>query len=242
MPGAEKEQVFRSMQLADRVSVNLEAPNTHRLQLLAPLKQFANELVKPLQWVEEIRKTQPAYLGWNGRWPSSVTQFVVGAVGESDLELLTATDYLYRQAQLRRTYFSPFNPIEDTPLEHVPPESPVREHRLYQASFLLRDYGFSLEELPFLPAGELPRTIDPKTAWAQTHLAEQPIEINRASRLDLLRIPGIGPRGAEAILKARRECSFRHLSQLHKLGLHIHQLAPYVLLNGKHLAHQMRLF
>jgi len=98
------------MQLADRVSVNLEAPNNNRLSILAPHKQFTEELLQPLKWIEEIRRTQPGNKGWNGRWPSSVTQFVAGGAGESDLELLTTTDYLYRQLGLRRTYFSPFSP------------------------------------------------------------------------------------------------------------------------------------
>ena len=139
MPGVERAQVERSMQLADRVSINLEAPNDDRLSKLAPHKQFTNELLQPLKWVEEIRRTQPKYKGWKGHWPSSVTQFVVGGAGESDLELLTTTDYLYHHLGLRRAYFSPFDPISNTPLENQPPTPIIREHRLYQASFLLRD-------------------------------------------------------------------------------------------------------
>ncbi len=142
MPGAERAQVERAMQLADRVSINLEAPNAERLALLAPHKQFFEELLIPLRWMYDIRQTQPSYLGWNGRWPSSVTQFVAGGAGESDLELLTATEYLYRHLGLKRTYYSRFNPIPDTPLENQTPVLLIREHRLYQASFLLRDYGF----------------------------------------------------------------------------------------------------
>lgn len=130
MPGAERDQVERAMQLADRVSVNLEAPNTPRLQNLAPGKEFLEELLRPLGWVEEIRSSKPARLAWNGRWPSSVTQFVVGAAGESDRELLDTTEWLYRRARLRRTYFSAFHPIEDTPFENLPPESKQREQRL----------------------------------------------------------------------------------------------------------------
>ncbi len=122
MPGAERDQVERSMRLADRVSINLEAPNTHRLQLLAPGKQFLDELVEPLRWVNEIRTRQPGQLSWKGRWPSSVTQFVVGAVGESDYELLTTTDMLHHQLGLQRVYYSAFRPHLDTPLENQPAE------------------------------------------------------------------------------------------------------------------------
>ncbi len=110
--------------LADRVSINLEAPNDHRLALLAPRKQFLDELLTPLRWVDEIRRSRPPRLGWNGRWPSSVTQFVVGGVGESDLELLSATEYLYHSLHLRRAYYSAFHPVRDTPLENQPAEAP----------------------------------------------------------------------------------------------------------------------
>ena len=185
MPGAEKAQVERSMQLADRVSVNLEAPNTNRLAKLAPHKQFLDELLQPLRWVEEIRKNQPAYKGWNGRWPSTTTQFVVGGADESDLELLTTTAWLNKNVRLKRAYFSAFNPIVDTPLENKTATDPLREHRLYQASFLLRDYGFDLEDMPFTNNGFLPLHSDPKLAWAQLNLKDQPIEINRAERRGL---------------------------------------------------------
>jgi predicted DNA-binding helix-hairpin-helix protein len=242
MPGAEHAQVERAMQLADRVSVNLEAPNTERLAHLAPRKRFIEELLQPLRWMDEIRRTQPAYRGWHGRWPSSVTQFVAGGAGESDLELLSATQYLYRQLGLKRTDYSRFNPIPDTPLEDQAPTPPIREHRLYQASFLLRDYGFELEELPFEADGRLPIQSDPKLAWAQRNLADQPIEINRADRHMLLRIPGIGPKGAEVILKARRQGKIRDLSMLRKMGVLAEKAAPFLLFDGRWAAYQLSLF
>jgi len=238
MPGAERAQVEQAMRLADRVSVNLEAPNTQRLEKLAPRKQFLEELLQPLRWVQDIRRTQPGYLGWNGHWPSSVTQFVVGAVGENDLELLHTTDYLYRQLRLKRTYYSRFSPVPDTPLENQPPESMQREHRLYQASFLLRDYGFGLEELPFDPNGNLPRQTDPKRAWAELHLSGHPLEINRASREELLRIPGIGPKSVESILNARRQNRLQSLADLEKIGVNPGRAAPYILLDGHRPAYQ----
>jgi predicted DNA-binding helix-hairpin-helix protein len=115
MPGAERSQVERAMQLSDRISINLEAPNPARLARLAPHKQFMDELLQPLKWIDEIRRTQSAHAGWNGRWPSSVTQFVAGGSGESDLELLTATQYLYRNLGLKRAYFHDSSP-SPTPL------------------------------------------------------------------------------------------------------------------------------
>ncbi len=243
MPGADAAQIERAMQLADRVSVNLEAPNPNRLALLAPQKQMMDELLQPLRVVESIRRSQPGYKGWNGHWPSTTTQFVVGAVGESDLELLQTTAYLYRKLRLARSYFSAFHPIDDTPFADRPPTNPWRQHRLYQASFLLRDYGFELEELPFQAAGDLPLDVDPKQAWARQNLSEAPVEINRAERHDLLKVPGIGPRGAQVILNARvRGGRLRSLEDLKSLGVYATRAAPFILLDGVRPPAQMALF
>jgi predicted DNA-binding helix-hairpin-helix protein len=242
MPGTERDQVLRAMQLADRISINLEAPNSRRLADLAPHKIFLEELLKPLQWAEEIRKTQPARLGWNGKWPSLTTQFVVGAVGENDLEILSTTAYLTKQLRLARAYFSAFNPVKDTPLENHAPENPWREHRLYQSSFLLRDYGFDLEDLPFMQNGFLPLEIDPKIAWAKQNLVEKPIEVNRADRRELLRVPGIGPKGVDAIIIARRSGTLRELKDLKSLGVLVARAAPFVLLNGQRPNWQLSLW
>lgn len=242
MPGSEKDQVHRAMQLADRVSINLEAPNTERLAKLAPHKIFIEELMRPLRWVEEIRRSVPAHKFWNGRHPSSVTQFVAGGADESDLELLGATQWLMKNLRLKRAYFSAFHPILDTPLENKPAVNPLREHRLYQASFLLRDYGFDLEDLPFTADENLPLHSDPKLAWAQLNLVHAPIEINLAERRELMRVPGIGHAGAEAILSARKINKLRDLSMLKKLGVIAERAAPYVLLDGRKAAVQPALF
>ncbi|MBL7163251.1 MAG: hypothetical protein ISS57_11640 [Anaerolineales bacterium] len=242
MPGAQKAQVEQAMLLADRVSVNLEAPNTQRLKQLAPHKEFTEELLKPLHWAEQIRKEKSPHKAWKGTWPSTVTQFVVGGADESDLELLSTTEKLHRQMGLTRAYFSRFNPISDTPLENKSPTPLERQNRLYQASFLIRDYGFTLEEMPFEGEGNLLLEVDPKLAWAQRNLTGQPIEINSAPRHLLLRIPGIGPKGVETIIKARRQSKLRDLSQLTKLGVMARKAAPYILLDGVQPAHQLSLF
>jgi predicted DNA-binding helix-hairpin-helix protein len=233
MPGAEFAQVERAMQLADRVSINLEAPTTERLEKLAPRKQFVEELLQPLKWINQIRHTQPSHKGWNNHWPSSVTQFVISAVGETDLELLSTTEYLYSQLKLKRTYYSSFNAIPDTPLENVPPGSPKREFRLYEASFLLRDYGFGLEELPFNHDGHLPLDVDPKYAWAQQNLSGNPVEINRLDKQELLRVPGIGPKSATKIIAARIKNKLTRPDQLHSFGVNLKRAAPFILINGK---------
>src|SRR5215216_3990007 len=242
MPGAEKGQVERLMQLADRVSINLEAPNTERLARLAPQKTFIDELFRPLKWVEEIRQSQPAYKFWNGRHPSTVTQFVAGGSDESDLELLTTTDWLMKNVRIRRAYYSAFRPVRDTPLENKAAVDPLREHRLYQASFLLRDYGFDLEDMPFLQDGNLPLPTDPKLAWAQQNLKERPLEINRAGKRELLRVPGIGLKGADAILQARRTGKLQDLGSLRKMGIVVTRAAPFLLLDGRRTETQLAMF
>ncbi len=242
MPGAEKEQIRRMMQLADRLSVNLEGPTQERLDLLAPMKKLEEELVRPLTWIEQIRRTESPSDTWNGRWPSSVTQFVVGAAHETDLELLNASHYLYRRLNLRRTYFSTFRPIVDTPLEGRSAGNPQRSARLYQASFLFRDYGFDLEEMPFQPDGNLPLDIDPKLAWAREHLRAAPVELNRADRSELLRVPGIGPESARRIVEARRQGTLRSLHDLRQIGVKTKRLEPFVLLNGASPINQLPLF
>jgi predicted DNA-binding helix-hairpin-helix protein len=242
MPGADKEQVRQAMLLADRISINLEAPNTKRLQLLAPKKQFLDELLQPIRWADQIRRENHPYQAWKGTWPSTVTQFVVGGADESDNELLVTTEKLHRQMGLARAYFSGFSPVPDTPFENRAPTPLIRQNRLYQASFLLRDYGFNMEELPFQSEGNLPLEVDPKLAWAELNLQNQPIEINHAPRELLLRIPGVGPLGVKKIIKARRDQKLRSLATLKKLGIQAKKAAPYILLDGQQPAHQLALF
>jgi predicted DNA-binding helix-hairpin-helix protein len=113
---------------------------------------------------------------------------------------------------------------------------------LYQASFLLRDYGFDLEEMPFAQNGNLPLLTDPKLAWAQQNLKEKPLEINKAGRQELLRIPGIGPKYADTIIQTRRTNKFRDLTALRKLGIVVARAAPFLLLDGRRPESQLILF
>lgn len=226
MPGAEYDQVVRTMELANRVSVNLEAPTPERLLNIAPKKRFTEELLSRLRWVEEIRQQK------GGRGPSSATQFVVGPAGESDLELLQTTQHLYQHLKLKRVYYMAFSPVVDTPLEDVAPTSLVRQFRLFQSSFLLRDYRFDVEELSFNPEGNLPQDQDPKLAWARKNLIHRPVEVNRAERVELLRVPGIGPKGVERILRERSRGTLRNLGELRKIGVLTNRAAPFITLAG----------
>ena len=238
MPGAERDQVQRAMTLANRVSINLEAPNADRLERIAPGKLFSDELLTRLRWIEELRQSSDGRLR-----ASSTTEFVVGPAGESDVELLSATEYLHTQLKLARVYFSAFHPVVETPLDHVAPTTEARRIRLYQASFLLRDYGFTVEDLPFAGAGNLPLGVDPKRAWAEDHLAQAPVELNTAPRRDLLRVPGIGMLGAARILTARQQNTLRTLADLRAAGVaNVDRVAQYVLLDGHRPLNQPRLF
>src|SRR5947209_3575804 len=214
MPGIEYDQLYRLMQLGDRVSVNLEGPTQERLDALAPKKDFQRELLSMLQLAEQIRRTHPYE-----KLANTVTQFVVAAVGDTDQELLSLSNRLYQQYGLTRAYYSGFSPVSQTPFENLPAIDPLREHRLYQASFLLRDYGWKVEDLPFSANGNMLLDMDPKRAWAERYLRNAPIEIMTASREQLLRVPGIGPVGAAAIIWARRQGRLTEMTHLRRLNI-----------------------
>jgi predicted DNA-binding helix-hairpin-helix protein len=268
LPGAEDAHIARAVELADRVSVNLEGPTPERLAALAPQKRM-DELVGPLRVAagmirqsvgagfssfgeRDAGDVSQAHGGSSIRYPGKPaptppfgharlgmsTQFVVGPAGESDRELLGTAQMLYREVRLSRAYYSAFNPVKNTPLEGATPTDPLREHRLYQADWLLRFYNFSAEELPFDAAGLLSAELDPKAAWAQAHPERFPIEVNAASVPDLLRVPGIGPHSARAIVQARRQAALRELGDLRKLGARADRAASYVTLAGKRPPYQ----
>lgn len=230
MPGADEGQLLRAMQLADRISINLEGPTPERLNALAPKKDFDGELLSRLHMAGQIRDNPER----RGKLASLVTQFVVGAVGDTDLELLSLSDKLYKQVGLTRAYYSAFHPVIDTPFENLTAAVPLREHRLYQSSFLLRDYAWDVEDLPFEGNGNLRTDVDPKRAWADINLRENPIDLMTAERFQLLRVPGIGPKGADEIIKARKTGKLRDLSHLRAIGIHApDQAAPYILFDGR---------
>ena len=238
LPGASFAHVERAVQLATRVSVNLEAPNAERLARIAPRKDFSANLLQPMHWAKGLIEASGNRLVPAGQ----TTQFVVGAAGESDHEILMTTAQLYKEIGLARAYFSAFQPVADTPLEGRSPTPPLREHRLYQSDWLLRRYDFTFEDLIFDEAGNLPREADPKMMWARAHPEPFPIEINRASREELLRVPGLGPRSVARILRLRRRGTFRTLTDLKKIGAVVSRAAPFILLDGKRPPYQMSLW
>jgi putative DNA modification/repair radical SAM protein len=237
MPGAESAVIERALQLADRVSVNLEAPSSEHLARLSSTKRYTEELLAPLQIARRLIDTNPTLVK-----KSMTTQFVVGAADEQDREILTRTAQLYRDLKLSRAYFSAFQPVADTPLDGRAPTPLVREHRLYQTDFLFRKYGFAFEDLIFDARGNLPTESDPKTLWAIHHPEFFPVELNRASREELLRVPGIGPLSTRRIVRMRRSNKFLSIEQLARVGADEKRAAPFILLGGRAATHQPPLF
>jgi len=238
LPRASWGCVERATQVADRVSVNLEVPGQKWLRRLAPDKEL-DDLLAPLRWVRRLledgseRRVQRA---------GQTTQFVVGAAGEPDKDILQTTETLYREVKLARAYFSAFQPLPGTPLEDRPATPLLREHRLYQTDFLFRRYGFAFEELIFDEEGNLPLEADPKMVWALNHPHFFPVEVNRATREELLRVPGIGPRSVSRIIKGRRLGRLRALEDLQRLGAVAKRAAPFITLSGKRPPFQLSLW
>jgi putative DNA modification/repair radical SAM protein len=238
LPGASEAHIERAIQLAHRVSVNLEAPSAERLAAIAPHKEFFRELAEPMRVARRLIDASGGRLAPAGQ----TTQFVVGAAGEADQEILSTTAQLYAELDLRRAYFSAFQPVPGTPLDGLAPTPAWREHRLYQADWLLRFYGFSFKDLVFDASGNLPRQADPKRMYAQSHPELFPVEVNRASRQELLRVPGLGPRSVGRILRWRQQGTIHELSDLGKAGAIASRAAPFILLNGKRPPHQLSLW
>jgi predicted DNA-binding helix-hairpin-helix protein len=248
LPGAEPAQVERAVALADRVSVNLEAPGDQYLRHLAKEKNFSGDLLPKLELAGRLsREARRERLGTDRTGSSTTTQFVVGGAGERDREILGLVARLERERVLHHAHFSAFQPVVGTPMENVPPTPALREARLYQAEHLLRDYGFRFDELVFDPDGNLTLDHDPKTAWASAHPELFPVVVERAPYEILVRVPGIGPASARTLVQARRLTVPRDARDLRRLGIDASRAAYYLTLRGRRLAlerppHQLRLF
>ncbi len=228
LPGAGEAETEKAVELANRVSLNMEAPSALHLSRLSRTKNFASEIMGGMSRIYRHIRNQPGV--------SHSTQFIVGAAQESDRDILASTVRLYSGYGLKRAYFSTFQPVPGTPLDGIAGAPLIREHRLYQADFLYRYYGFRMEDLFYDTTGNLDLTTDPKQAYAVGHPELFPLEINRASISDLLRIPGIGPRSAKKILLLRRESSFRSVEELARIGVVTKRALPFILLQGRHFS------
>jgi len=225
MPGASEEALKRAVEVGSRVSVNLEAPGPFELKAISKEKDFYVIL-------NHIKALRDFIKEGIGRAKDQTTQFVVGASGESDQKLLLLVEKLFKEYEIQRCYFEAFTPVPRTPLEHLRPENPLRVTRLYQASFLLRDYGFKVEELFFDKKGRLPLQYDPKLLWAFKNPGFFPVDLKKAEPEELLRIPGFGPRSVSKILKLRLEGNLNWES-LQGMRIPLQRAFPFITIDGK---------
>jgi predicted DNA-binding helix-hairpin-helix protein len=235
LPGAEQTQVEEAARLATRISVNLEGPTDRHVSTLAKEKNLTGDLLPKLELAGRLYR-EAREEGRPGPRGSTTTQFVVGAVGEQDREVLGLVARLERQRLLHHAHFSAFQPVAGTPFENFAPTPAARESRLYQAEHLLRDYGFGVEELAFAADGNLPLEHDPKTAWALANPERFPLDVKHAPLEMLLRVPGMGPKAARTVVQARRHTTFRDLRDLRRLGVDTVRAGYYLTLGGHRLA------
>jgi len=242
VPGAEEAQIQRMTALATRVSVNLEAACGETLERVAPEKQLGRTLVtleRARRVVVASKEDERAGRPRDGRRPGGVAgmtmQFVVGATPDSDRTILDRVTTLYSGGGIHHAHFSAFRPIRDTPMEGVPAAPALREHRLYQADWLLREYGFEPNEVVFGRDGNLPLAVDPKTAWALEHPDLFPIEVRTAGYEQLLRVPGVGPRSARRLVNERSAAVIRGLADLRRFGVVTTRAAGFLTLGGRRL-------
>ena len=242
IPGASPELLERAGLVADRLSVNIEIPSEMSLKHVAPEKNY-KEVMEPMGYLrdriaedkhERQRGLSPKLLMAGSNTTSSSasaktqpfaiagqsTQLVVGATPETDTEVLRLADGLYKTQQLKRVYYSGYIPIEtDARISKDLTTPPLlREHRLYQADWLLRQYGFGVDELLDPERPNLDEEVDPKLGWALRHPEAFPVDVNAADKRDLLRVPGLGHKSAQRILTARRSGALR-VNDLKRLGV-----------------------
>lgn len=253
VPGASFELVQQLGLLADRLSVNLELPSARSLALLCPdktrqsvldpMKRISESIAEDAESRALIRRRKTVYLS-NARPRHATrafapagqsTQMIVGATPETDWQILGLAASLYQKMQLKRVFFSAYLPVvHDARLPSSDRIQLDREHRLYQADWLLRFYGFSVEEILDERNPHLATDVDPKVNWALNHLDEFPVEVNTCPYETLLRVPGIGVRGAKLIVRARRQTTLKE-AELKKLGIAFKRARYFITCNGMYL-------
>jgi len=242
MPGASRSYLREATELSDRIGVNLEAPNEGIYSEICPDKGgFKEAILKRLEWiVDEANKARnEAYKPKFGYGKAGVdTQMIVGAVNDNDWYYLQTTEWLYKRLNLKRVYYSGFEPLPETPLEDNIACSPSREYRLYQSSFLLRDYGFMADNFSTIldDKGFLPN-LDPKLVFAKANSDIFPINLNTATYLEIVKIPHIGPVTAQKIIKARENIKIQSVADLERIigASFTRRVSPYVELKDKRL-------
>lgn len=224
LPGSSYDLIKRALSLADRVSVNIESATQEGFDQLTSTKKFDTDIIRRIKWIKRLLKRDDT-LAPSGQ----TTQFIIGATDESDQDILTRVNWLYNKMDIKRSYFSTFEPMKNTPME-LHEEPPLqRTPRLYQADYLLNSYGFSLDELVFDDNNNLKLEVDPKYSIALKNKDHFPVEVNEANYEDLIRVPGIGKVSARRILNSRKHGKyFEKLEDLKSIGVVIKRAEPFI--------------
>jgi len=232
IPEASPELIETAAKYADRISINMELPTQESLNLLAPEKNMARTKVAMgrirhrLDEAKERKKDGDKKLR---HATGQSTQVIVGADASTDADFLAGSDELYRSYKLKRVYYSAFSPIPE-PSAILPLKSPplIREHRLYQADWLMRYYGFATGEILTPDSPNLDLELDPKLAWALRNRQDFPVDVQKAPREVLLRVPGLGVRNADRIIRIRRFTKIR-LADLVRLRISLKKVQPFLI-------------
>ena len=220
LPGTSRELIRQASELSNRMSINVEAPNSDVLGELSSCKDYKTDILRRQSWISRLSLRS-----------GQTTQVIVNGLS-TDREILRMADWEYKAFGLKRMYYSAFRPVKGTPLENAAAESPLRQNRLYNADFLLREYGYKPKEIfSVMENGMLPRG-DPKLELAMRAF-DRPIDINQASYEELIRVPGIGPKTARKITETR---NIRGFEDLMRLGGHLERAKPFIEINGKRQA------
>ena len=238
IPGAPQELIDRTGLLADRMSINLELPTSESLKKLAPHKS-RRTILTPMRQIQNRMEQNRQELMVYRQAPRFVpagqsTQMIIGATPENDFEIVSVAESLYQKFQLKRVFYSAFVQVnEDSELPALPGGPPLlREHRLYQADWLMRFYGFQASELLSAKRPNFNVFLDPKCDWALSHLEQFPVEVTRAPYQTLLRVPGIGVKSAQRIVKARRYGALR-FGDLKKMGVVLKRALYFITCGGR---------
>ncbi len=227
IPYASLDLIRKTGFLADRMSVNIELPSEKSLRLLCPNKT-KESILKPMEFITKVAEEEKNFVS-----AGQSTQMIIGATDDSDYKIINLSQHLYKKFKLKRVYYSAYTPVNHDP-RILKVDSPplLREHRLYQADWLIRVYNFSADELFKSKDENLDLEVDPKVMWALRNLDRFPIEVNRASYEELIRVPGIGIKSAKRIIKNRVFHSL-DFEDLKKMGVVLKRAKYFITCNGK---------
>ena len=228
VPGASRDSIKRAMSLANRVSINIEAATPSGLAELSSTKDYNKDILKRLSWLNRYQNKSTTYPNF-----THTTQLIVGANDETDREILSRMEKIYKKSDLKRTYFSAFTPIDETEFENKQACSTDRTAKLYNADSLINDYHYDVKELVFDENDRLSLDQDPKILAAK-NMNIFPVEINSAPFVELIRVPGIGIKSAHQIISIRKKMPFSNKEQLRKLGVVVDRAEPYIKINGEY--------